>query len=86
MELKLTRTDTDRFVPVQDNVCGREETLEMIVPDACPDIAQVVDTCGCCCLTRREITDSGAVLAGAVRVTVLYTPEGGDGLQRAGRA
>ena len=63
MELKLTRTDTDRFVPVQDNVCGREETLEMIVPDACPDIAQVVDTCGCCCLTRREITDSGAVLA-----------------------
>ena len=82
MELKLTRTDTDRFVPVQDNVCGREETLEMIVPDACPDIAQVVDTCGCCCLTRREITDSGAVLAGAVRVTVLYTPEGGDGLRR----
>ena len=66
MELKLTRTDTNYYALVQDNVCGREETLEMIVPDACPDIAQVVDTCGYCCLTRREITDSGALLAGAV--------------------
>ncbi len=82
MELKLTRTDTNYYALVQDNVCGREETLEMIVPDACPDIAQVVDTCGYCCLTRREITDSGALLAGAVRVTVLYTPEGEDGLRR----
>lgn len=82
MELKLTRTDAGHFAPVQNNVCGREETLEMIVPDACPDIAEVVDTCGYCCLTRREVTDSGALLAGAVRITVLYTPEGEDGLRR----
>lgn len=54
----------------------------MIVPDACPDIVQIADTYGYCCLTRREMTDSGALLAGTVRVTIFYLPEDGGGLRR----
>ncbi|MGM9538917.1 MAG: LysM peptidoglycan-binding domain-containing protein [Candidatus Onthomonas sp.] len=82
MKLEFTRTEHSHFGLVQDTVCSREETLEMIVPDACPDIVQVTDTYGFCCLTRREMTDSGALLAGTVKVTILYLPEGGEGLRR----
>lgn len=82
MELELTGTSADCLELIQDSRYSREETLEMIVPDACPDIAQVADTWGFCCLTRREVTDSGALLTGRVRVNILYIPEGGRGLQR----
>ncbi len=82
MELELTGANIDHFDLILDVGCSREETLEMIVPDACPDIVQVVDTWGFCCLTRREVTESGALLTGRVRVTILYIPEGDGGLQR----
>ncbi|MCD7945016.1 MAG: LysM peptidoglycan-binding domain-containing protein [Clostridiales bacterium] len=82
MELELNGTSVDHFELIQDSGYSREETLEMIVPDACPDIVQVVDTWGFCCLTRREVTDSGALLVGRVRVTILYIPEGDGGLQK----
>lgn len=54
----------------------------MIVPDAYPDIAEILDTVGCCCLTKRELTESGAVLAGTVKTFVLYRPEGKSGVER----
>lgn len=82
MKLEFTKTEHSHFGLVQDTVCSREETLEMIVPDACPDMVQVTDTYGFCCLTRREMTDSGALLAGTVRVTVLYLPEGEADLRK----
>lgn len=82
MKLELNRTEHSHFELVQDTVYSREETLEMIVPDACPDIVQMTDTYGFCCLTRREMTDSGALLAGTVKVTIFYLPEGGGGLRR----
>lgn len=82
LKLELTPTEHSHFELVQDTVYSREETLEMIVPDACPDIVQISDTYGFCCLTRREMTDSGALLAGTVKVTVFYLPEDGGGLRR----
>ncbi|HIS52823.1 MAG TPA: DUF3794 domain-containing protein [Candidatus Onthomonas avicola] len=82
MELEFTKTDISHYDLVYDTVCSREETLEMIVPDACPDIVQVADTYGFCVLSRREMTDSGAMLAGRVKVTILYLPEGSSGLRR----
>lgn len=82
MELGLNRTDINYFELVQDNACSREETLEMIVPDACPDIIKIVDTYAFCCLTRREMGDSGGLLAGTVKATVLYAPEGEGGLRK----
>ncbi|MCD7735224.1 MAG: hypothetical protein LUH48_08915, partial [Clostridiales bacterium] len=72
MELEWNGTGVDHLELIQDSGYSREETLEMIVPDACPDIVQVVDTWGFCCLARREVTDSGALVTGRVRVTVLY--------------
>lgn len=82
MKLEFNRTEHSHYELVQDAVYSREETLEMIVPDACPDIVQITDTYGFCCLTRREMTDSGVLLAGTVKVTLFYLPEGADGLRK----
>ena len=80
LELELTKTEIHYDGLVHDLTGSREETLEMIVPDVCPDMLRVADTCGFCCLSRRELTDSGALLAGKVDITILYLPEEGEGL------
>ena len=82
MKLELTKTDTVSCKLVRDSVCSREETLEMIVPDTCPDIVQILDTNSFCCLTKRELTESGALLAGSIKSFILYLPEGKTGVER----
>ena len=54
----------------------------MIVPDAYPDIAEILDTNSFCCLTKRELTESGAMLAGTIKTFVLYRPEGKNSVER----
>ena len=38
MELELERTELNGYETVLDTTLTQEETLEAIVPDACPDI------------------------------------------------
>ena len=38
MELELERTEWNGYDTILDTTVCREETLEAIVPDACPDI------------------------------------------------
>ena len=38
MELELERTALDGFAAVLETTVAREETVESIVPDACPDL------------------------------------------------
>ena len=54
MELELERTQLNGFENVLDTMVYHEETLEMIVPDACPDILRIVDTEGNVCLKGKE--------------------------------
>lgn len=82
MKLELTKHDTVSCKLLRDRVCSREETLEMIVPDAYPDIAEILDTNSFCCLTKRELTESGAMLAGTIKTFVLYRPEGKNSVER----
>ena len=44
MELELNRTHLAGYNTVLDTTVFQEETLETIVPDACPDILRLVDT------------------------------------------
>ncbi len=81
MELELDRIQLYGFDAVLDTALPREETLEMIVPDACPDILRVVDTDGKVLLSRREAMDGRAELSGAFKVSVLYVPDGESGLR-----
>ena len=58
----------------------QEETLESIVPDACPDILRIVDVCGQATLSGKQAREGVAQVTGMVRASILYQPEGGGGL------
>ena len=60
----------------------QEETLESIVPDACPDILRIVDVCGQAMLHSKQIKAGAVELGGMVRAVILYEPDGGVGLRR----
>ena len=62
-------------------VC-QEETLESIVPDACPDILRIVDVCGQATLSGKQAREGTAQVTGMVRASILYQPEGSGGLRR----
>lgn len=81
MEFELDRTQMNGFDTLLDTTVSREETLEMIVPDACPDIQRIVETDGKALLGSRECADGRVEVSGTIRATVLYLPDGEEGLR-----
>lgn len=79
MELELNRTHLTGYDTVLDTTVFQEETLETIVPDACPDILRLVDTQGKILLKSKTALDGQVTLTGTARLTVLYLPDGGTG-------
>ncbi len=79
MELELNRTHQTGYDTVLDTTVYQEETLETIVPDACPDIMRLVDTQGKILLKSKTASDGRVTLTGTARLTVLYLPDGGTG-------
>lgn len=82
MELELTRTQLACYDTVVDNTVLHEETMEMIVPDACPDILRIVNTEGIVCLKNKEAKEGRAEVSGTVRCAVFYLPDGEEGIRR----
>ena len=82
MELELDRTQLSGFETVLDTTVCHEETLEAIVPDACPDILRVCETEGTVFLKNKETSEGRAECAGTVRAVLLYLPDGEEGLRR----
>lgn len=80
MELELNRTHLIGYETLLDTTVYQEETLETIVPDACPDILRLVDTQGKILLKSKSAMDGRVALTGTALLTVLYQPEGGNGL------
>lgn len=76
MELELRQ----EYISCWDNgyqtLLNQEETTEMIVPDACPDILQILDGEGKLLLQRKEAMDGKAELSGCIKVGILYQPDG----------
>lgn len=60
----------------------REETAEVIVPDALPDILRILDTDGYMCLRGKDSADGRVTVSGTAEITVLYVPESGAGVRR----
>ncbi len=79
MELELQRTCLNGFQMVLERTVVQEETLESIVPDACPDMLRIVDTDGQVCLTARDFSAGSLRVTGIIRASVLYIPDGEDG-------
>ena len=82
MELEFERDTIIGYSTAAEATVCQEETLESIVPDACPDILRIVDVCGQAVLTGKQAREGMAAVNGAVRAVVLYQPEGGGGLCR----
>lgn len=84
MELELNRTALPYHDLIFHTQVTREETMEMIVPDAYPDISKLLDTSGICCLNTREASEGTLSLAGRIRCSILYLPEDGGEINSLG--
>lgn len=82
MELEFERDVIVGYDPVAEVCLCQEETLESIVPDACPDILRIVDVYGQAALLSWQAEEGMAVVNGLVHATILYQPEEGEGLRR----
>lgn len=82
MELELERTELDGFTVVLVTTVTQEETIESIVPDACPDLLDVCDTEGVVCLHRKEAVDGRVELSGTIHALLLCRPDGEAGLRQ----
>ena len=82
MELELDRTQRSGYEAVLDTTVCREETLESIVPDACPDILRICDTEGVVCLRDKVLQDGRVELSGSVRAALIYLPDGEEWIRR----
>ena len=52
------------------------------MPDACPDVLRICETEGIVCLRDKVVQDGRLTLSGSVRASLLYLPDGGEGLRR----
>ena len=78
MDMELRRVTLEGYRCVAHDMFSQEETLESIVPDACPDIARIVAASGKVFLKDKERGEGTLRLSGTAKVTVLYIPEGGE--------
>ena len=76
MDMELQNMTVEGYCRVSQEMFTQEETLESIVPDACPDISRIVSAVGKAFLKDKELGEGALRLSGTVRVTVLYIPEG----------
>ena len=76
MDMELRRVTLEGYRSVAHAMFSQEETLESIVPDACPDIARIVSASGRVFLKDKELGEGTLRLNGTAKVTVLYIPEG----------
>ena len=80
MDTALGRKSINHHNKVYSAAQIREETAEFVVPDTQPDIAEIIDTQGLVLLRSKDIEAGRAGLAGNVSATVLYMPEGAEGI------
>ncbi len=80
MELELRQDYMSCWDSVFRSTIMQEESAETIVPDACPDILQILDGEGALFLQRKEPSDGRAEFSGQIQATVLYQPDGEEGV------
>ena len=84
MELHLSHERIDHVRSVLNTSVIQEETMEMIVPDALPDILRII-CADATVLVRSKDTDAGRVsVSGIAAATVIYAPDGAGGVRRIG--
>lgn len=82
MEVELKKETVFCYETIAETTMTQEETLEAIVPDACPDILRMADVCGQVVMTGKQAEDGYAMVEGTILTTLLYQPDQGTGLRR----
>ena len=64
-------------------VCSvvHEESADMIVPDFCPDVARILTADAVPLIKGKDLQGDRATVSGLIKLTVLYVPEGEDGVR-----
>ncbi len=60
----------------------KEETIEVIVPDALPDILRIIDTDGVVLMRSKDAEAGRVSVTGVSELSVLYIPESGGGVRK----
>ena len=82
MDIYLNKEKINYVKNVLSTSLPHEETMEMIVPDALPDILRIVDTDAVVYL-RSKSTDSGRVsVSGVAAATIIFAPDGESGVRK----
>jgi nucleoid-associated protein YgaU len=82
MDIYLNKEKINYVKSVFNTSLAHEETMEMIVPDALPDILRILDTDATVFL-RSKSSDNGRVsVTGIATATVLYSPENESGVRK----
>ena len=75
MELELEHTFFHCFEPVLDTTVTREVTAESIVPDACPDIFQILYTEASVRLCGKNCSEEALTVSAIICASVFYRAE-----------
>lgn len=78
MEWKLYEETMRFWEKSVHTVLYQEETSEMIVPDACPDMLCMVAKEGKVCVQTRSCSEGKGEISGLVKVSMVYRGEGGE--------
>lgn len=78
MELTFHKKPCDCLRQVVREVRNEEQTQEIKLPDAMPDIGRILGAWGQCVVRGKEWRSSGMHISGGVMAWVLYAPEDGS--------
>ena len=70
MKLEFITEEMEYLRPVLRETRSAEETAEAIIPDACPDVSEILHTGGFVCLRGLEISEGGAAVSAGAAVAV----------------
>lgn len=80
MELNFKSNETVFAKTVYDGSFIHEETLDMIVPDALPDIDKMISAGGVVLLRGKNTENGRAIISGQAELNILYLPEGSNNI------
>lgn len=82
MEIELHKEQIQNYCRLFSQLVTREETIEAVVPDVMPDVQQIMDTDAQVYLRGKETEEGRLSIHAFLEGTVLYLPEGENGLRR----
>ena len=78
MDIRFKGASLQYYERILNTAVSQEDTAEMIVPDALPDVAELVMADGSSLIRGKDLHHSGVSVSGLTELTVLYRAEDGS--------